>query len=57
MHLNVCFFNFMPLSPEEMDAFEEAYEQAIFQEDRGEEMSHDLTPSDLEFLRRHGIRF
>lgn len=57
VHLNVCFFNFLPMSPEEFEAFEDAYEQAVFPEDKGEDLSRDLTPSDLEFLRRHGIRF
>ena len=57
MSLNVCFFNFLPMTPEEFEAFEEAYEQAIFPEDRSEELSRELTASDLEFLRRHGIRF
>ena len=57
VNLNVCFFNFLPMSPEEFEAFEEAYEQAIFPEDRSEDLSRVLTPSDIEFLRRNGIRF
>ncbi len=57
MNLNICFFNFMPLSSEEFEAFEEAYEQAGFYEDRSEELSRKLSPSDMEFLRRNGIRF
>lgn len=57
MNLNICFFNFLPMSPEDLDAFEEAYEQAAFPEDRGEEFSRELSPSDMEFLRRNGIRF
>ena len=57
MNLNVCFFNFLPVSPEEFEALEEAYEQAVFPEDRNEELSRELSPSDMEFLRRHGIRF
>ena len=57
VHLNLCFFSFFPLSPEELDEFEEAWEQAYYQDDKGEELSAELTPSDVEFLRRHGMRF
>ena len=57
VNLNLCFFTFLPLSAEEFEAFEEAYEQGLFTEERGEELSRDLTPSDREFLRLHGIRF
>ena len=57
MHLNVCFFNFFPMGPEDYDAFEEAYEQSLSFEDREEHLSPQLSPSDIEFLRRHGIRF
>ena len=57
MNLNICFFNFLPVSPEDFEAFEEAYEQAAFPEDRNEEIFGELSPSDMEFLRRNGIRF
>ncbi len=58
MNLNICFFNFMAMSPEECEAFEEAaYGQAGFHEEGSEEMSRELSPSDVEFLRRNGIRF
>ncbi len=57
MNMNVCFFTFLPLSPEEFEAMEGAYEEGLFSEERGEDLSPELTPSDVEFLRRHGIRF
>ena len=57
MNLNICFFNFLPMSPEELEAFEDAYEQALFPDDPSEEFPKDLTPSDMDFLRRNGIRF
>ena len=57
VNLNL-FLTFLPLAPEEMDEFEEIYEQYFFQEDRPvEELSSELNPSDMDFLRRHGIRF
>ena len=57
MNVNVCFFTFLPLSPDEWEAFEDAYEQAVFSEEREEDFSHELTPSDEDFLRRNGIQF
>ncbi len=57
MYLNFCFFNFLPFGPEEFDALEDAYEQSLFPEERSEELNRGLTPSDIEFLRRNGIRF
>ncbi len=57
VHLNLCFFSFFPISAEELDEFEEAWEQAYYPDEKGEDLSPELTPSDVEFLRRHGIRF
>ena len=54
VNLNV-FFNFLPLTPEEFDAMEEAYEQAMYPED--DEWPADLTAADIEFLRKNGLRF
>ncbi len=51
------FFTFLPMDAEEMDEFEEIYEQYLAQEDRWEDFSGDLSDADRDFLRRHGIRF
>ena len=57
-NLNLCFFTFIPMLPEELDEFEELAESAFFREEkRTEELSGELSADDLEFLRRHGIRF
>lgn len=52
------FFTFLPLAPEEMDEFEEIYDQYLYQDERpAEELSSELNQADLDFLRRNGIRF
>ncbi len=59
VQLNI-FFNFLPISPEDMDELEEAYEEALFQDDKrmtAEDLSSELSAEDIEFLRRHGLRF
>ena len=57
-NLNLCFFTFLPLAPEELDELEELYEHYLFdQEKNPEELTDKLNPSDLEFLRQNGIRF
>lgn len=62
-NLNLCFLTFMPMSPEDMMEFEEMYEEFL---SRSEEPVHGrgdfkfelkLNPEDLDFLRKHGIRF
>ena len=58
INLNLCFFTFLPISEEELDELEEIYEHYLFDEEkRPEELTTDLNPSDLDFLRRNGIRF
>ena len=56
-NLNVCFFNFFPMTAEEWDEIEELYENYFSHEDSGHDLSSQLTLSDLEFLKRHGIQF
>ena len=57
VHLNL-FFTFFPMAPEEFEEFEDLYDPGSFHEDKGaEDLSSELSPSDLEFLRVHGIRF
>lgn len=58
INLNLCFFTFLPMTPQELDEFEEIYERYLFDEDRApEDLNENLSPADLDFLRRHGIRF
>ncbi len=56
--MNFCFFNFLPMSPEDMDELEEIYESFMKDpEELAGEMKSELTSADLEFLRRNGIRY
>ena len=57
INVNLCFFTFLPLPPEEFDEFDEIYDHFLFQDEKHEEFSAELSPADLEFLRVHGIRF
>lgn len=58
INMNIFIFPLIPLTPEEMDELEEVYDPYGFDEDKNvEELSANLTESDLDFLRRYGIRF
>ena len=58
VNMNVYFFSFLPLSAEDFEELEDLYEQYLHREDDPrEEFSTSLNKTDLEFLRRHGIRF
>lgn len=58
VNMNIFIFPLIPLTPEEMDELEEVYDPYGFDEDKSaEELSANLTESDLDFLRRYGIRF
>lgn len=59
VNFNVFIFPMISLSPEEMEEWEGMYDQFFFDESRtaAEDLTTDLTKSDLDFLRRHGIRF
>ncbi|HTL47482.1 MAG TPA: hypothetical protein VL688_05405 [Verrucomicrobiae bacterium] len=57
-NVNFYIFPLISMSPEEMDELEEIYENFLMDDDRNaEDLTPDLTKSDLDFLRRHGIRF
>ena len=55
--IQVCFFNFFSISPEEFEEMEDAYEEALGLERKADEGPLELSAADREFLRRHGIRF
>ena len=59
VNLNICFFNFIPMSPEDMEEFEEAYAELLEQSDESEAETLELewNDSDLDFLKRHGMTF
>ncbi|MCM8775749.1 MAG: hypothetical protein NC930_05305 [Candidatus Omnitrophica bacterium] len=60
---NLFILNFLPLLPEDFDELEEYLGDALLEkEDWGHkegssDLKNQLSRSDLEFLRRHGIRF
>lgn len=60
INVNFCFFTFLPVSSDDLEEIDEIYDQYLAEEERAEnkaDLSGDLNASDLEFLRRHGIRF
>ena len=56
---NLCFFNFIPISEEEMEEFEEAVANAFEQESDVSEGADGFSwdDNDIEFLKRHGMTF
>ncbi len=58
INLNFCFFTFLPLTPEALEEWEEIYDSYGFQDGKSDgEISIDLSPADIDFLRKNGIRF
>ncbi len=58
VNLNICFFNFIPMNAEDMEEFDDLYDQFMAEEERSfGEFNSELSASDLDFLRRNGIRF
>lgn len=57
VNLNLCFFTFLPLLPEEMEEFEEAFDPYYTSEFSSLHSDPRLHPDDIEFLRRNGIQF
>src|SRR3989338_804856 len=56
---NLCFFNFIPISEEEMEEFEEAVANAFEQDSDGSDETDNFNwnDNDIEFLKRHGMTF
>ena len=63
-NLNLCFLTFMPVTPEELEALEEMYEEYLKQPDvsgvpqkKSPKLEFRLNPEDIKFLKQYGIRF
>jgi hypothetical protein len=58
---NICFFNFIPVTPEEMDDLEDLCGDVVeSMHDDGEDdstLDFGWTTNDVEFLKRHGMSF
>ncbi len=63
-NLNLCFFTFIPMSPEELMEFEEMYgdylnevEESVTWRDDHSKLEFKLNTDDVDFLKQNGIRF
>lgn len=65
VNLNLCIFNFLSMSPEDMDDLEEVFEDmyaggdSMQQNSRGQEveLKFELNAKDEDFLKVNGIQF
>jgi len=60
INMNICFFSFLPMSSDDLDEWEELYDQYLLRDQSDEktsDMSMELSPSDIDFLRTNGIEF
>jgi hypothetical protein len=61
IQLNLCFFSFLPVSPDALDELEDALQESLVphQEEEGEEdlLNFEITASDVDFLKKNGIKF
>lgn len=55
--LNLCFFNFIPVTPEEMDEIEDAANGLFDQDDEDVQDVFNWNDGDIDFLKKHGIQF
>ena len=61
--LNLCFFTFVPMTPEDLMEFEEMYHDFMSRSDESSSDDEDsqfeleLNPEDIHFLKKNGIRF
>jgi len=62
-NLNLCFFTFIPMSPEELMEFEEMYDDYLNEVEESVARRDDfklefkLSSDDVDFLKKNGIRF
>ena len=61
INLNLCFFNFLGMSPEDLEEFEEAYSEFLEQDStanaHAEPVDFGWNQNDIDFLKRHGMSF
>ena len=61
--LNLCFLTFVSMSPEDLNEFEEMYHEFMNHSEevipRRDDPKYEfkLDPDDIDFLKKHGIRF
>ena len=62
-NLNLCFFTFVPMSPEELMEFEEMYDDYLNEVEGSisrrddHKLEFELNTDDIDFLKKNGIRF
>lgn len=62
-NLNLCFLTFVPMSPDDLDELEDMYEEFLHQTDGllhkrdSSKIEFKLNSDDIDFLKKHGIRF
>lgn|SRR3989338_8075055 len=65
-NLNLCFLTFVPMSPEDLADFEDLYEEWMARSEEGldafsargdAKVEFKLNSDDVDFLRKHGIKF
>ena len=62
-NLNLCFFTFIPMSPEELMEFEEMYDDYLNEAEESlarrddPKLEFKLSTDDVDFLKKNGIRF
>lgn len=63
VNLNLCFFTFVPMTPEELEEMEDMYEDYMSRIEEGHhekpaaKLEFKLSQDDLRFLKEHGIQF
>ena len=63
-NLNLCFLTFLPMSPEDLDDLEDMYQEFLNQtggsttpKEKRSKIEFKLNSDDIDFLKKHGIRF
>ena len=65
INLNLCFFTFLPFPLDDIDEMdlddisEEGFSEYLNKkrEKEGDELKFEITTSDIDFLKKHGIKF
>lgn len=64
VNLNLCFLTFVPMTPEELDEFEEMYddymsryEESVSGDRQTAKLEFKLNSDDLNFLKENGLQF